>query len=78
MDSLTLIGIVGTGIILLSFLMNQSGKWSATSRSYDIANAVGSAILVGYAVMLDSIPFMILNTVWFLASFFDVVRSLRK
>ncbi len=78
MDTLTLVGIIGTGIILISFVLNQLGKWSAESRSYGTANAVGSLILVGYAVMLDSIPFIILNSVWFVVSFRDVVRSFRK
>ena len=77
-DLLTLLGIIGTGIILGSFLLNQSGRWSAKSRSYDIANALGSIILVSYAVMLDSVPFIILNSVWFLVSFRDVIKSFRK
>lgn len=78
MDIHTLVGIAGTGIILIAFLLNQFGKWSTESRSYDVANAVGSLILVVYAIMLDSIPFTILNSVWFIVSFRDVVRSFRK
>lgn len=78
MDTLTLAGVIGTGIILVTFILNQSGKWSAESRSYDVANAVGSLILVGYAVLLDSIPFMILNGVWFAVSFRDIIKSFRK
>jgi len=78
MDTSTLIGIAGTTIILISFLLNQFGKWSTDSRSYDIANALGSVILVSYAVLLDSIPFMILNSVWFVVSFRDVILSYRK
>ncbi len=78
MDTLTLVGIIGATIILVTFLLNQFGKLSAESRSYDIANAVGSLILVSYAVLLDSVPFMILNGVWFVVSFRDVIRSFRK
>jgi hypothetical protein len=78
MDSITLFGLAGTSIILVTFLLNQFGKVSAESRSYDIANAVGSLILVGYAVALDSTPFMILNGVWFIVSFRDVINSYRK
>ena len=78
MDTLSLIGITGTGIILITFLLNQSGKWSAESHSYDAANALGSLILVGYAILLGSIPFMILNGVWFIVSLRDVIRSFRR
>ena len=78
MDTLTLIGILGTSIILISFLLNQFGKWSTDSRSYDIANALGSLILIVYALKLSSIPFMILNGVWFAVSFRDVLLSFGK
>jgi hypothetical protein len=78
MDLSTIVGVVGATIILVSFLLNQSGKWSAESRSYDLANAIGSIILVSYAVLLGSVPFMILNSVWFVVSFRDVVKSFRK
>jgi hypothetical protein len=75
MEMHTLIGIVGMSIILVSFILSQLGKWSTESRSYDIANAIGSATLIGYAYILDSWPFFILNTVWFLVSIRDVLRS---
>jgi hypothetical protein len=78
MDLSTIVGVVGATIILVSFLLNQFGKWSAESRSYDLANAIGSIILVSYAVLLGSVPFMILNSVWFVVSFRDVVKSFRK
>lgn len=75
MDIYTTVGIVGATIILITFLLNQSGKLSTESRVYDALNALGSCILVVYAVLLESVPFMILNTVWFAVSFRDVVRS---
>lgn len=78
MDSITILGIMGTSIILVSFILNQIGKWSTESRSYDAANALGSIILIVYAYVLGSIPFMILNGVWFLVSFRDVITSFRS
>lgn len=77
MEVLTIIGIIGTTIILISFLLNQLGKWSATSPSYDLANTIGSAVLMYYAYLLESWPFLVLNTVWFLVSARDVLKSFR-
>ncbi len=74
MDIVSFIGIVGATIILLTFLLNQFGKCSTGSLSYDIANAIGSLILIIYAVCLHSVPFIILNAVWFAVSLRDVIR----
>jgi hypothetical protein len=73
MDYVTLIGLVGAGSILVAFMMNQFGRWSKDSFSYDLVNAVGAAILIIYAYLITSYPFMVLNTVWFLVAFKDVV-----
>ena len=78
MDITTIVGVTGAFIILVTFMLNQSGKLSAESRSYDIANAAGSLILVTYAFMLNSIPFIILNGVWFVVSLKDVLRPNKK
>lgn len=75
MDTTTLIGILGATIILITFLLNQFGRLSAESRWYDGLNALGSLLLIVYAYILWSIPFMILNSVWFLVSLRDVIRA---
>ena len=77
MDTTTLIGIIGATIILIAFLLNQSGKWSRESRSYDAANVIGSLLLLIYSYLLGSMPFMVLNTVWLLVSLRDVIKSYR-
>jgi hypothetical protein len=78
MDTTTLIGILGATIILITFLLNQFGRLSAESRWYDGLNALGSLLLIVYAYILWSIPFMILNSVWFLVSLRDVMRTPKR
>lgn len=73
-----LIGVIGAGLILLAFTMNQLRRWSTESLVYDVVNSVGSLLLVIYAVLLNSIPFLILNLVWFVVSAKDVVKSILK
>lgn len=75
----TIIGIIGAGIVLVAFVLNQTNVWKNDNVRYDILNLVGSFLLVLYAVLLESIPFFILNLVWGLVSLMDVIKYfLRK
>jgi len=78
MDTTLIIGITGASLILLAFFLNQTGKWTSGNVKYDLLNGVGSLLMVIYAVLLDSIPFLILNAVWALVSFKDVFKYLLK
>jgi len=77
MDTITLVGIIGATLILLAFLLNQTGKITATSRYYEGINAVGSLFLVVYALLLNSVPFFILNIVWLLMSLRGLLKKNR-
>jgi hypothetical protein len=70
----TLIGIVGMAIILYAFLLNQTGHWNQTSFKYDLANLIGSLLMVYYAFTLQSYPFLILNGFWAGFSLKDVIK----
>lgn len=78
MDYETIVGIIGATLILIGFGLNQTGIWKTTSFSYDFINLIGGGVLVYYAVLLDSLPFMILNIVWTLVSLKDVLSRLFK
>ena len=71
----TLIGIGGAIIILIFFLLNQVHKIGRDDRWYDIGNVIGSLLLVTYAYLIMSIPFLILNTVWLVVSLKDAIRD---
>lgn len=74
MDITLLIGISGSAVILAAFILNQVGKWTSESYYYDLANFAGSAILTIYAYLINSVPFIIINVVWALFSFKDIVQ----
>jgi len=76
MDSVTLIGVIGATIILVAFILNQSKILSSESKTYDWANLIGSLVLIIYAAMIGSVPFMILNFVWFVVSLRDLIKPL--
>ncbi len=71
-DLITFIGVLGATIILIGFFLNQTRKLTVESPWYDGINALGSVILLVYAVLLGSYPFMVLNTVWFVVSVYGL------
>lgn len=73
-----LTGFSGMFLILFAFIMNQINKWKGDFIIYDAFNSIGSFLLIIYAIMISSYPFLILNIVWFVVSIRDVLLDLRK
>jgi len=74
----TLIGTAGASIILIFFLLNQFHRIDRDSIWYDIGNFIGSALLVLYAYLLSSVPFLILNAVWAFVSLKDIFTDAKR
>jgi len=72
-----LVGVLGMILILLAFLMNQTHRWSEDFLMYDFSNFLGSLLLVTYACLIGSWPFLILNLVWMLYSLKDTVLDMK-
>jgi hypothetical protein len=68
-------GIAGMCCILAGFFLVQSHRWSPDDATYDLLNAVGSALLIWYAWAGAAWPFFVLNTVWMLYSLKDLLLS---
>ena len=73
-----IIGVLGATIILVLFILEQSHKISNDSILYDVGNFIGSVLLVIYAYLLSSVPFLILNLVWAVFSLKDIFVDLKK
>ena len=74
MDNQTLIGIIGVGLLLFAYVMNQVGKWKSHNLSFDVTNLGAGIILVTYSIIIGSWPFIILYLVWIGISFRDIRR----
>lgn len=77
-DYYTAIGSLGALLILIGFIMNQLHLWKDTYFIYDFINLLGSVLLVIYAILLGSFPFLVLNGVWALVSLRDCMRDLHQ
>lgn len=72
------IGIIGMALILWTFTMVQSHRWSQDSLLYDLCNLLGSVLLVAYALDARAWPFVALNGVWALYSAKDILADTRR
>ncbi len=73
-----LIGFTGMLMILIAFFLNQTGKWDKEDLIYDFVNLAGALLLVLYAIILSSIPFLLLNLVWTVVSLNDVIKDIKR
>jgi hypothetical protein len=73
-----IIGVAGAAITLVFFILEQLHIISNDSAWFDGGNFVGSALLVIYAYLLWSIPFLILNTIWAVFSLKDLIVDSRS
>lgn len=78
MTGTDMVGVVGATLVLIGFILVQTHRLRDEDIRYDLLNALGSALLLWYAYLLSSYPFMILNSVWLLVSLKDVVGWWRR
>ncbi|MBI4992441.1 MAG: hypothetical protein HZB99_04455 [Candidatus Harrisonbacteria bacterium] len=78
METELLVGTTGAIFILIAFIFNQTHRWKDDDVIYDLFNLIGGLLLVTYAFLLKTYPFLILNSVWALVSLMDVFQDLYK
>lgn len=72
-----LIQIAGAILILTAFIAAQRGAWSPQSRIYLWLNLIGSAILAVLAALDSDYGFLLLETVWAIASAYGLIELAR-
>ncbi|KKR87890.1 MAG: hypothetical protein UU34_C0002G0007 [Candidatus Curtissbacteria bacterium GW2011_GWA1_41_11] len=64
MDFNFAIGVIGLFLLLISFILNSIKKLNQESFNYNLINLGGAGFLIYYAFTIDSLPFLILESVW--------------
>jgi len=72
------IGATGASLILIAFILGQLHIWKDTYFIYDLINMIGSTLMLIYAWIGFSWPFIILNLVWALVSLKDVIFDFKR
>ncbi|HEX8514789.1 MAG TPA: hypothetical protein VF868_01230 [Bacteroidia bacterium] len=72
------IGFIGVTILLFAFLLNLTGKIQQDSLTYILLNITGAGLAGLASVLINYIPFIILEGAWTLVSIVALVKYLTK
>ena len=69
------IGTIGVGLVLLAYFLNTV-KWIAENgKFFFILNVIGGALSCYAAVLINFMPFVVLEGIWTLVSIFGFLKT---
>ena len=71
------IGIAGTAMVLVGFLLLQAGRISGTTILYQLINLFGSGGVLVSLLGKFNMSVFVLELTWMLISVYGIVRSLK-
>jgi hypothetical protein len=71
------LGIVGVGIIVVTYLFLQLGKLSSTALAYSLMNAIGASLIVASLLVNFNLSALLMEVFWVLISLLGVYRYFR-
>ncbi len=78
MDYSVLIGSIGVLILLLAFILNLFKIIKTSSFIYSFLNFLGAGIACYASVLIDFIPFVILEIIWSLVGLWGMIKTFLK
>lgn len=72
------IGFAGVALLLVAFLLNLFKILEQTSRTYILLNVIGAAMACAALVIIEYMPFVILEGTWTVVSVVALSNSYRK
>lgn len=72
------ISTIGVSLILLAFFLNTFKYLSDISKLYFALNIIGGAFACYGSVLLNSLPFIILEGTWSVVALVGLIRSLKQ
>ena len=72
------IGTIGVSLLLIAFALNITGKLSATAKIYLLLNIAGAGLAGVSSYMIKFWPFVVLESVWVIATIFALVKTDKK
>jgi len=69
------IGTIGVGLVLLAYFLNTM-KWvPENGKFFFILNVIGGALSCYAAVLIDFMPFVVLEAIWTVVSIWGLIRA---
>lgn len=72
------VGSLGVGIIILTYILLQSGKIKSENLFYSILNAAGASLIIISLIKDFNFPSFIVEFFWVLISIYGIVKYLLK
>lgn len=73
METVDWIGFVGVFQILLAYTLNVAGKLEKKGLPFILLNLFGASLACTASVLMDYVPFIILEGVWALVSLISLI-----
>ena len=71
------IGTIGVGLILLAYFLNTM-KWiPENGKFFFILNTIGGGLSCYAAVLIDFMPFVVLEAIWTIVSVYGLMKVYR-
>ncbi len=77
MNITDIIGFIGVTILLVAYLFNLTGHLPSGSILHSIANIVGAGLAGLASVLINYLPFIILESAWTVVALWSLVKALR-
>ena len=62
------LGFIGVALILMAYFLNETGKISNKNIAFILLNLIGSSLACLASVLINYVPFIILEAAWALVS----------
>lgn len=73
-----IIGSIGVGIILVAYFLNIFGLIPKEGKLYFVLNILGASIACYASLLINYVPFIILEGTWALVSGFALLQKFKK
>lgn len=73
-----IVSSIGVSLILLAYFLNTFKYISNTSKLYFALNIIGGAFACYGSVLLNSVPFIVLEGMWSIVAMFGLIKTLSQ
>lgn len=75
MNAIDWIGFIGVSQILLAYILNVAERIEKEDLAFILLNLIGASLACLASVLMNYIPFIILEGTWALVSLFSLIKS---
>lgn len=72
------IGTIGVGIVLIAYFLNNFSFIERNGNLYYIFNILGASIACYASILIDYIPFIVLEATWAFLSVISLFKNIKK